>query len=118
MILDPTLFPGAPGIGVFTALDFSKHPLSEYTLLDNYGATHLINDIRKLDKGIFIATAPGSTIKSGIQSIPITGHNTRIIKDILNKKGGKTDLVLTNVIVVEDFLINIISEALLVKIRT
>jgi hypothetical protein len=45
VILDPTLFPGVPGIGVFIVLDFLKYPLSEYTLLDNYGAMYLVNDI-------------------------------------------------------------------------
>jgi hypothetical protein len=39
-----------------------------------------------------------------------------MIKGILNGKGSKTDLVLTNVVVVEGFLMNIVSEALLVKI--
>jgi hypothetical protein len=78
---------------------------------------HLMNDVRKLDKGTFIAIALKLIIKSKTQSIPIISCSTRTIKGILNKKGNKTDFVLTNVAMVKDFLINIVLKALLIKIR-
>jgi hypothetical protein len=64
VILNPELFSGT-GTLVASTLEFSKHPLSESTVLDNYGATHLVNDVRKLDKGTYMPLPPGSTIKSG-----------------------------------------------------
>jgi hypothetical protein len=115
MVLDPNLILGAPGIGVYSTLDFSRHPLSESTLLDNCGATHVVNDIRLLDKGSFVPERPGCTVEAGSSSLPILGRGTRTIKSILNGKKGKVDLVLNDVAVVEGFHVNIVSEALLRK---
>ena len=115
MVLDPNLILGAPGIGVYSTLDFSRHPLSESTLLDNCGATHVVNDIRLLDKGSFVPERPGRTVEAGSSSLPILGRGTRTIKSILNGKKGKVDLVLNNVAIVEGFHVNIVSEALLRK---
>ncbi len=56
-------------------------------------------------------------VKAGIQTIPIIRQDTRIIKNcLLGKIGVNTqDLVLSNVVVVEGFYINIVLEALLLK---
>ncbi len=56
-------------------------------------------------------------VKAGIQTIPIIRQGTRIIKNcLLGKIGVNTqDLVLSNVVVVEGFYINIVLEALLLK---
>jgi hypothetical protein len=114
-VLDPMLFTGAPGLGVYSTLDFSRHPLSESTLLDNCGATHVVNDVQMLDEGTFVKELPGRTVEAGSSSLPVIGRGTRTIKSILNGKNGKVDLVLRNVAVVEGFHVNIVSEALLRK---
>jgi hypothetical protein len=114
-VLDPMLFMGAPGLGVFSTLDFSRHPLSESTLLDNCGAPHVVNDVRMLDEGTFVKERPGRTVEAGSSSLPIIGRGTRTIKSILNGKNGKADLILRDVAVVEGFHVNIVSEALLRK---
>ena len=44
-------------------------------------------------------------------------YNTRIIKGILNNENNKRDLILRNIIVIKGFIINIISETLLRKIK-
>ncbi len=56
-------------------------------------------------------------VKAGIQTIPIIRQGTRIIKNcLLGKTGVNTqDLVLSNIVVVEGFYINIVLEALLLK---
>jgi hypothetical protein len=84
-------------------------------LLDNYGAIHVINDVRILDKGTFIKECPGRTVKAGTSSLPIISRSTRTIKSILNGKNGKVNLVLNNVAVIEGFHVNIVSKALLYK---
>ena len=115
MVLDPNLTLGIPGIGVYSILDFSRYPLSESILLDNYGAMYIVNDIRLLDKGLFVPEYPGYIVKAGSSSLPILGRDTRIIKSILNGKKDKVDLVLNNVTVIEGFHVNIVSETLLYK---
>jgi hypothetical protein len=43
----------------------------------------------------------------------VISRGTRTIKGILNNGNGKEDLILRNVAIVEGFVINIVSEALL-----
>lgn len=114
MVLDNSLRLADPGLGVYAALDFSRHPLAESTLLDNCGATHVVNSVDMLDKGTFVKDRFGSTVEAGSSSLPILGRGTRTIKGVLNQPdGGKADLTLHDVAVVEGFLVNIVSEALL-----
>ena len=115
IVLDPNLILGAPGIGVYSTLDFSRHPLLESTLLDNCDATHVVNDVRLLDKGSFVPERPRHTVKAGNSSLPILDRGTCTIKSILNGKKGKVDLVLNDMAIMEGFHVNIVLEALLRK---
>jgi hypothetical protein len=63
MMLNPKLFSGTRTL-VTSILEFSKHPLLESTMLDNCDTTHLVNDVRKLDKGTYIPSLPRLTIES------------------------------------------------------
>jgi hypothetical protein len=115
-VLDPMLFTGAPGLGVYSTLDFLRHPLSESTLLDNYSATHMVNNVRMLDKGTFINKRSGHIVKAGSSSLPIIGRGTRTIKGILNRQNReKANLELTDIVVIKGFYINIMSKAILRK---
>ena len=106
----------APGLGIYAALDFSKHPLSESTLLDNCGATHLVNSIELLDPGSFVKAQVSAVVEAGTSSLPVIRRGTRTLKSIVNGRNRKkVDLVLSNVAVVEGFIINIVSEALFYK---
>jgi hypothetical protein len=115
MVLDLNLFLGALGLGVYLTLDFSRHPLSESTLLNNCDITYVINDVYMLDKGTFIKECPRRIIEARTSSLLIIGHDTCMIKSILNGKNGKVNLVLRDVIVVKGFYVNIVFEALLYK---
>jgi hypothetical protein len=53
------------GTLVASILEFLKHPLSESIVLDNCGAIHLVNDVRKLDEGMYMPSLLGSIIESG-----------------------------------------------------
>ncbi len=56
-------------------------------------------------------------VEAGIQTILIIRRGTRVIKNcLLGKTGANTqDLVLSNIVVVEGFYVNIVLEALLLK---
>jgi hypothetical protein len=53
------------------------------------------------------------TVENGSRNLFIFNHGTRILRGIFNRVSGnsKKDLVLNNVVIVEGFYINIISEA-------
>ena len=85
--------------------------------MDNYNIIYIVNNIRILDKGIFINKYSGYIIKIGSSSLPIIDYNTHIIKCILNEKNSKVNLILRDIIVIKDFYINIIFEVFLYKKR-
>jgi hypothetical protein len=97
-------------------LDFALHLLSESTLLDNYNAIHLVNNVKRLDKASFIKSLVTNTVKASIILLPILGRGTRTFKGLLNRiKGKKVDLILFDIIIIKGFLINIVLKALLYK---
>jgi hypothetical protein len=97
-------------------LDFALHLLSESTLLDNYNAIHLVNNVKRLDKASFIKSLVTNTVKASIILLPILGHSTCMFKGLLNGiKGKKVDLILFDIIIIKGFLINIVLKALLYK---
>jgi hypothetical protein len=115
MVLDLNLILGALGIKVYLILDFLRYPLLKSILLDNCGVTHVVNDVRLLDKGSFILERLRYIVKARSSSLLILGRDTYIIKSILNGKRGKVNLVLNNVAIMEGFHVNIILKALLYK---
>jgi len=115
-IIDPALML-QPGEGMYATLDFSAHPFSDSTLLDNCGAVHLVNSRDLLVQGSFRKSGASDYVEAGTQSIPIIGRGSRVIKNCLAGENGPNtqDLVLSNVAVVTGFHVNIVSEALLLK---
>jgi hypothetical protein len=83
-------------------------------LFDNYGATHLVNNKERLDKGSFVKLPVELVVEARTSILLITRHGTRTFKGLFNKKDGKrVNLVLRDVAIVKGFYINIVSEALL-----
>jgi hypothetical protein len=90
--------------------------LFKSTLLNNYSATHLINDVKRLDKASFIKFLVINTIKASITLLRILKHSTCTFKGLLNGiKSKKVNLILFNVAIVKGFLINIVLKALFYK---
>lgn len=99
--------------GVFSTVQDLPHQLSESTLLDNCGASHLVNTPDLLEPGTYQKAEHGETVEAGTTSFPISGRGTRILRNALNGEHGPNteDLELQNVLVVEGFHVNIVSEA-------
>ncbi len=102
---------------MYATLDFLAHPFSDSTLLDNYRAVYLVNSKEMLVPGLFRKSGAADFVDTGTQSILIIGRGLQVIKNYLvGEKGPNTqDLVFLNVVVIEGFYINIVSEALLLK---
>lgn len=67
-------------VGVCTAYGGQPHLFTRSTLLDNYGATHLVNDTGLLDSGSLIRTNDRYVI-CGSTSIDILGRGRRSFED-------------------------------------
>jgi hypothetical protein len=77
---------------------------------------HLINNVRRFNKGSFIKSLVINIIKARTTSLPILKYSTRTFKGLLNKsKGKKVDFMLFNIIIIKVFLINIVLKALFYK---
>ena len=103
-------------LGIYTTFNFNTYLLLKSIILNNRGAIYLINNILILILGLFKKSFIYNIIKIGTASYPIFKRGTRVIKGLFiipNKKCG--NLILNNIIIVEDFYINIIFKALLLK---
>ena len=96
-------------------LDFSCYLLLASILLDNCGATNLVNSKDLLEPESFVKAAINEYIKARLSSLLILGQGTHVIKRVLDSTSSPatTDLILKDVVIVEGFHINIISEAYL-----
>ncbi|KAL8296162.1 hypothetical protein RB600_001584 [Gaeumannomyces tritici] len=97
-----------PKNAVFSAFNNAKHQYFDSTLLDNCGATHLVNSLDKLDQGTFVPSTSIETVECGTQVLPVLGRGKRTFRGVLS---NGADLELLEVAVVENFHVNIISEA-------
>jgi hypothetical protein len=115
-IIDPTLLLKL-GEGIYATLDFLAYLFLDSTLLNNYRAVYLVNNKEMLVPGLFRKLGVADFVDISTQSILIISRGLRVIKNCLaGEKGPNTqDLVLLNVVVIEGFYINIMSEALLLK---
>jgi hypothetical protein len=88
-------------------------------LLDNYSLIHLINSKDLLELRSFIKAFYNKCVKAGFLSLLIFRCNKRVIKKALNNIASPNleDLILSNIIIIKDFYINIIFEARLNKVR-
>jgi hypothetical protein len=102
---------------MYTMLNFLAYPFLDSTLLNNYRAVYLVNSKEILVPSLFRKLGVADFVDTGTQSILIISRGLRVIKNYLvREKGPNTqDLVLLNVVVIEGFYINIVSEALLLK---
>ena len=96
-------------------LDFLCHPLLISTLLDNYGATNLVNNCLLLKLGSFVKAKLDKYMEARTSSLLITGHRKQVLKNVLDRARGLNtkDLVLSNIVVVEGFYVNIVLKACL-----
>ena len=94
-------------------LDFSRHLLLISTLLNNYRAINLVNDRLLLKLGSFVKAKPDKYIEARTSSLLIIGRGKRVLKNVLDRARGLNtkDLVLSNIVVVEGFHVNIVLEA-------
>ncbi|KAI1097625.1 hypothetical protein F4804DRAFT_159053 [Jackrogersella minutella] len=101
--------------GVYSTMEFGRHPLSDCTVVATCGSLHLVNHEKYLVKGSFELATDGEMIQAGSSSFPIKGKGTRLIPKAFRGKDGyhTGDLTLQDVVVVEGFHVNIVSEALL-----
>jgi len=101
--------------GIFSTGGAGQTVYSSSTLLDNCGATHLVNDMALLVPGSFVRSFTDDVVISGKESYPVQGRGRRIMKGLFNgaNGAGTVDLTLNNVAVVEGFHVNIVSEKLL-----
>lgn len=99
--------------GIYSTIHALPHQLSRSTLIDNCGASHLVNTVDLLTPDSVQKAEPGDVVEAGTTAFPITARGTRVIKNVLNGARGPNteDLVLKNVVCVEGFHVNIISEA-------
>ena len=98
---------------VYIILDFLRYLLFASILLDNYSAIHLINskDLLKLES--FIKVAYNKCIKANSFSFLILEYSKKVIKKALNSIASLNlkDLILSNIVIIKGFYINIIFEA-------
>ncbi len=102
---------------MYATLNFLAYPFLDNTLLNNYRAVYLVNSKEMLVPGLFRKLGAADFVDTGTQSILIISRGLQVIKNYLaGEKGPNTqDLVLSNVVVIEGFYVNIVSEALLLK---
>ncbi len=102
---------------MYATLNFSAYPFLDSTLLDNYRAVYLVNSRDLLVQGLFRKSGVSDYVEAGTQSILIIRRGSCVIKNYLARENSPNtqDLVLSNVVVVTGFYINIVSEALLLK---
>jgi hypothetical protein len=96
-------------------MDFNAHPLLASTIFDGGGAIYLVNSLNIIKPRSFVQSKGISTVEAGTQTLTILGRGTRRIVSALYRAQGKNtkDLILTNVVVIEGFHLNIVLEALL-----
>jgi hypothetical protein len=81
--------------------------------MDNYRVIYLVNNKDLLEPGIFIKVTINKSIKAGLFTLLIIRRGIRVIKRALSSESGPIiiDLILEDIIIIEGFYINIISEA-------
>jgi hypothetical protein len=100
-------------------LDFLRYLLLASTLLNNYSATHLVNSKDLLELRSFVKALFNKCIEEGFSSLPIFGHDIKVIKKAINGAISPNikDLRLSDIIIIKGFYINIVFKAYLNKIR-
>jgi hypothetical protein len=81
---------------------------------------YLVNSKELIDPRTFVKAKINDYVEAGMTVIPITGRGTCMIRNIVNSdQGPRTqDLILHDIVVVEGFYMNIVSEARLAEKNT
>jgi len=82
-------------------------------LLNNYSIIYLINSKDLLKLKSFTKASFNKCVEASSLSLLILGHSKRLIKKALNSIASLNlkDLILSNIIIIKGFYINIIFEA-------
>ena len=75
-------------LGVYATLDFSRYLLLVSTLLNNYGATNLVNDRALLILDTFIKVRVDECVEARSLSLLILGRGKCVLKNILDRVRG------------------------------
>jgi hypothetical protein len=117
VLINPNIIQDPIPYEVYAARLFSRHFLALSTFLNNYGLLHLVNDKHLLMPESF-RPAYDKYVKAETISFPIKNHKTRIIKNIIkNLNGSTSNLILHDMIVIDNFHCNIVSENRLTRAK-
>jgi len=91
--------------------------LSNSILFNNYRAIYLVNNRNLLKLDFFRKANPREIVKYSFLSLLITRYSVYILKNYLNRLNRLVleNLVLSKVILIKGFYINIVLEALLIE---
>jgi hypothetical protein len=80
---------------------------------------HLVNSKDLLELRSFVKALFNKCVEAGSSSLPILGRSIKVIRKAINRAISPNieDLRLSDIIIIEGFYINIVSEACLNKIR-
>jgi hypothetical protein len=102
--------------GAFTTPEHTIYLFADCTVYNNYSALYIINSVSLFKPSSIKTTTFSQTIAVGTTTFPITHRNTYIIKKVLKRPNNALrNLVLTNIVVIKGFYVNIISESELFK---
>jgi hypothetical protein len=117
VLIDPNVMQDFISYEVYAARLFSKHSLALSTFLNNYGLLYLVNDKHLLMPKSF-RFIYDKYVKAETILFLIKGYETRIIKNVIKNMNGSTfNFILHDVIVVNNFYCNIVSENRLVRAK-
>ena len=98
-------------------LDFSRHLLANYMLLDNCKALNLVNNRKFLVSSSFVKLTRDKYIKAKMLRILIISQGKRLLAKALNRldSSKSTNLMLNNIVIIKSFYVNIILKAKLLE---
>jgi hypothetical protein len=71
VVIDSILIIQGPGEEIYAIFDFLRYLFLESILIDNYGATYLINNISLLVPDSFVKTSTNESMEAGSSALPI-----------------------------------------------
>jgi hypothetical protein len=110
VLINPDVMQNLIPYGVYVARSFSKHFLALSIFLNNCGLLYLVNDKHFLMLKSF-RFAYDKYVEAGTILFPVKSYGTRIFKNVIkNLDGSTSNLILHDMVVVDNFYCNIVSE--------